>query len=512
MTPPARIKRILCLWFPDWPIQRLIKDRPEIVRNLFLLTESTARGEFVRFCNRPAKECGIVAGMPVAEARSLALPQDQVLCERYQPEQDVAALVEAALHCDAYSPCVGVEESEPPSCLILDVTGLAAFFGGELDLVHLTEQDFRQRHLQILMGMGDSVGSAWAAAHYLAKFHEPCLLPATPSALLAPLPLGALRLTSKTLEKLHRLGLRTVGQLNQIQRSLLLSRFGSEVGMRLDQLYGMQEELITPCRPVPLFKVVQTLEYSITHLQTLQQLAFRLIRQLLSALEIHQSGTRHLQLCFQTEKKTEQTLDVRLCQVTASAAQVEDILRVKIDRLRIDAPIIQVYAEALEISRLEQTPQELFEGEHQKQHALSVLLNRLSGRLGHQSVTQPSLTPDPIPERSTQLIPATEKTKASAGMNGSDLLPLDRPICLFPEPKAIDVLLVAPDSTPAVLFVAGRQVEIISHRGPERIESGWWNGPQVRRDYFGIETSEGRRYWIFRRLQDERWFLHGEFL
>ena len=47
--------------------------------------------------------------------------------------------------------------------------------------------------------------------------------------------------------------------------------------------------------------------------------------------------------------------------------------------------------------------------------------------------------------------------------------------------------------------------------GPERIESGWWRGPSVRRDYYQVETATGLRYWLFRRLQDGKWFLHGEF-
>jgi hypothetical protein len=33
----------------------------------------------------------------------------------------------------------------------------------------------------------------------------------------------------------------------------------------------------------------------------------------------------------------------------------------------------------------------------------------------------------------------------------------------------------------------------------------------VRRDYYQIETTTGRRYWLFRRLDDRRWFLHGWF-
>jgi protein ImuB len=47
--------------------------------------------------------------------------------------------------------------------------------------------------------------------------------------------------------------------------------------------------------------------------------------------------------------------------------------------------------------------------------------------------------------------------------------------------------------------------------GPERIETGWWRGQAVGRDYYRVETTDGRRFWIFRNLEDNRWFLHGVF-
>jgi protein ImuB len=47
--------------------------------------------------------------------------------------------------------------------------------------------------------------------------------------------------------------------------------------------------------------------------------------------------------------------------------------------------------------------------------------------------------------------------------------------------------------------------------GPERIETGWWRKWPVRRDYYRVETTAGQRFWLFRRLQDGKWFLHGAF-
>jgi protein ImuB len=48
--------------------------------------------------------------------------------------------------------------------------------------------------------------------------------------------------------------------------------------------------------------------------------------------------------------------------------------------------------------------------------------------------------------------------------------------------------------------------------GPERIESGWWDGRDVQRDYYVARSTTGMRLWIFRERRAEgRWFLHGVF-
>jgi protein ImuB len=47
--------------------------------------------------------------------------------------------------------------------------------------------------------------------------------------------------------------------------------------------------------------------------------------------------------------------------------------------------------------------------------------------------------------------------------------------------------------------------------GPERIETGWWRGNDIRRDYYIVETDAGERLWVFRNLLDESWYLHGVF-
>jgi protein ImuB len=48
--------------------------------------------------------------------------------------------------------------------------------------------------------------------------------------------------------------------------------------------------------------------------------------------------------------------------------------------------------------------------------------------------------------------------------------------------------------------------------GPERIESGWWDEKEAKRDYFVAADSNGRRFWVYReRAAAKTWFLQGMF-
>ena len=61
--------------------------------------------------------------------------------------------------------------------------------------------------------------------------------------------------------------------------------------------------------------------------------------------------------------------------------------------------------------------------------------------------------------------------------------------------------------------------EIARAEGPERIAPDWWrDGPgEHTRDYYRVEDSEGRRFWLFRagfyrsKGPPPGWFMHGIF-
>jgi protein ImuB len=75
----------------------------------------------------------------------------------------------------------------------------------------------------------------------------------------------------------------------------------------------------------------------------------------------------------------------------------------------------------------------------------------------------------------------------------------------------LQVTAVMPLGPPARFRLRGEDYRITRTWGPERIETSWWRGHMVRRDYYRVETRDGQWFWLYRRLQDGKWFLHGRF-
>ena len=70
---------------------------------------------------------------------------------------------------------------------------------------------------------------------------------------------------------------------------------------------------------------------------------------------------------------------------------------------------------------------------------------------------------------------------------------------------------MVPHGPPLTFVFSGRQHRVQRTWGPERIQTGWWRGRSVRRDYYRVETTAGRWFWLFRQLGDGRWYFHGTF-
>jgi protein ImuB len=156
----------------------------------------------------------------------------------------------------------------------------------------------------------------------------------------------------------------------------------------------------------------------------------------------------------------------------------------------------------------------------QAQANAGALLDRLRARLGDAAVNGVCLVPEHRPERAWRRVTprvaparsvATARADAGTRLRGGaapaapQLPATPRPLWLLAEPERLRIHQGQPCHDGFLRFEAG----------PERIESGWWDGRDVARDYYVATTRAGVRLWIYREREPGReawrWYLHGVF-
>ncbi|TJW84072.1 MAG: DNA polymerase Y family protein, partial [Mesorhizobium sp.] len=141
-------------------------------------------------------------GMGIADARAMHPSIDVVEADT---EADRRLLEGLADWCDRYTPLVAIGGEDG---LFLDVTGCTHLFGGERAMQDEILTRFFEQGFDVRAGLASTPGAAWAAA----RFHGDRIVAfGEEEALLAPLPLSALRIAPETRASLESVGLRTAG-------------------------------------------------------------------------------------------------------------------------------------------------------------------------------------------------------------------------------------------------------------------------------------------------------------
>ena len=523
------MKRVLCLWLPNWPVQRLIRVRPELRKQPVILYHP--QKSRVVACSRAACALGVRVDMTLAEATALARVRSSIHLEKDDPAADREALAKLLSWCERFSPWVGMEEAERPECLLLDTSGVAFLFGGEEALAQRVGEELGRFGLDVHMAIADTVGAAWAVAHWGPapssgggqetapqpgphnRRPQPAIVPrgATHTA-LASLPVQALRLSNSILEVLQQLGIERIEQLSLLPRASLRSRFGPELLWRLDQATGAAAEVVNSHRSDPDLTAEWSFEEPTDRGQVLERVMEMLIQQISELLD--QRGHGALQLTCQFDGPSV-SFPIGLFQPTTSPQHLMDLVRMQWGRLRLTRSVTCIRVKVTASASLVYRQQKLMDtgGLEANSRELSVLIDRLAGRLGRDAVVQVRLFPDAQPERVCRYEPLIGSTsrRRKAPATVKKFAPLQRPLVLFPRPAPLEVVAVIPDGPPIQFCWKGASHHIAQHWGPERIETGWWRKHPVRRNYYRVETNTGYRFWLFRELGEGRWYCQGEF-
>lgn len=468
-----------------------------------------------------AARLGLHPGLTLADAQA-RVPQLEAV--EADAAADTALLAAIASWCERWTPFVAVSG---PDGIVLDITGCAHLFGGEAAMVSAMTERLAATGLA---ACGAVAGTARAALA-LARWRPEQVVPAgREREAVAPLPVDALGLDAETGRSLAYLGLVRIGDIAGKPRAALAARFGSVLVERLDELCGAASPPISPLNPLPVYVAERRFAEPMGDEATARAVLADLARDITGVLERHGEGGRRFEAAFFRSDGAVRRVAAGTAAPLRDGARLAGLFRERLAALA--DPLDPGFG--YDVIRLSVTAAEPLAatqsgfGTEPAGAGLDQLVDTLSARLGPRRVSCLAAQDSHIPERAAMRVPAQKAWRSREALAhdwaepAAADAPLARPPALFPTPEPVETLAQVPDGPP--LRFRWRRVlhEVARAEGPERIAPEWWTAldagsRSLTRDYFRVEDTQGRRFWLYREgtygreTSAPRWFLHGLF-
>lgn len=447
---------------------------------------AVSEGRLIAACDKKAVSRGVRAGMTVAAASAIA-PRLRV--KPRDPAGETEALLGLAGWCGQFTPHVALEF---PDCLLLEVSGSLKLFGGLDRIASALSIGFAEMSYTAFIACAPTPrAAAWLGrGGHKAAITDMAALEAA----IADLPVSLFDTDRDTLEAFANIGIRTIGALLRQPRGGIARRFGQAMCNRLDQSLGQLPDPRTWVAPPERFAASVELQTEVSQAEALIFAARRLLVQLEGFLAARQAGVQRFTLRLAHREGRATKIDVGLVSPSRGVDHFTLLLRERLGTTPLPEPARALRLEADDIQPLPGEALALFTDTSQPAGDWRRLIERLRARLGSDAVTGITLAAEHRPERSS--VAAEPGTKPIALAFG------ERPFWLLPDPQPLQEISGAPHYEGALALVTG----------PERIESGWWDGDDAKRDYFIARTQEQSYVWIYReRAPAGRWYLQGVF-
>ena len=467
-----------CVLLPQLALDGVLRRLPDPQAPLALVT-GPAQLRSLHAVNASAVEAGLHPGMRLTAAH--ALLRDFAMVE-HDPQAEARWQRFLAAWAYRHSSLVSAQW---PGCIVLEVRGSFRLLGpwprierrlrGELSALgfsHRIALAPTPRAAQVFAGLRDG----------LALTHGDAL-----ATTLDRVPVRRARFPGDDGERLQRMGVRDLRMLRSLPRDSLRRRFGLPLLEHLDRLYGEVDDPLDCYAPPDHFDVRIELGFEVeSHMALLFPLR-RLVGDLCTFLSMRDGGVQRFVLRLEHESG-HSDVEVGLLSAERDAAMLFEVTRSRLERVRIDRPVVALRLLARELPPFAPASRDLFDTRSQQQLPWPQLRERLRARLGDEAVYGVAPSGDPRPER------AWRRVEDDAGRIDRAPVRPPRPCWLLPRPIPLR------DPRPRIVS------------GPERLESGRWDGEDARRDYYVIETSQGQRAWAFAPAGEQGgWMLQGWF-
>jgi protein ImuB len=441
-----------------------------------------------------AEKAGINAGMALGAAYALC---PDVTVYHYDVHVENNRLEQLALWATRFTPKLSIQS---PNALLLEVRGSLKFFGGLKKL---------------LAQISDDLNRQWQHQHCLAVTPTPAasLLLASSGttavvsrkeklrSALGALPIRLLPLNEKQLKQLHNTGVRVLRDLWRLPKDALARRFGADLVRYLDSALGYFPDLRREFTVAESFAARREWPFEVTDTALIMLIAKELLEEMAQFLQSRDACISQCEFVFLHSRLPPAHVTLGVRQPTRDANHLLKLLKEHLERFTLAAPVTGLELSAIDLQRYMGRSDALllFPNEPIRQSSVSVdtLLERLQIRLGREAIQSVSTRADHRPEYAYEF---AERFMNQAAYQ--DRGTLCRPLWLLPTPQPLQ-------KHQGRLWHHG-PLSIL--QGPERIESGWWSGDDVRRDYYIAVDSKGSQLWIFRNLKSpQQWFLQGLF-
>jgi len=528
-APAADAPRVLALWLPELPLQRLLRAREAAGAGRHgarppLAVEREGR---VVACEAEARARGVRPGDALVQARAACADLESVPADEAADRAALEGLAEALL---ALAPAV---EIALPDVLFLDASG-AHLLGpgaiGERALLERAVAAAAELGLRARASLATGRGPARALARHGRGSQ---VIPGAAAGALASLPLGALELPAVMAERLAALGLRRVEELARLPIEALAHRFGAAgvAAWRLAQ--GDDPSPLVPYVPARLPEERLELEAPVESAEPLLFGLKRLSDRLAARLAGRGLGATRLALALELDPAGVERLELALALPTAAASRWLLVIRERLGALRLPGAVTAVtlaVAEAAPAAR-----EQLALGDRPEQiAALETVLTRLAARLGNEALFAARPVDCHRPEaayaaaafaagkpeeegrrsrgRDTAATATATVSSTSNAATSTEGVPppsvLSRPTRLLARPEPL--LALGEGGRLAAVRAFGRTLRVLALSPAERLAGEWWAEP-FDRDYHRAHLEGLGDCWIFRDAADGRLWLHGFF-
>jgi protein ImuB len=481
-----------CLLLPRMALDA-IQRRCQYEQPLALITGPAARRVLLD-ANTAARAAGLYPGQPLLAAQALL---SGVATLEHDPREDAALRTLLAAWAYRYSSLVCLQDGD---AILLEVEGSLGLFGPWPRLERMLRADLRELGIEHRIALAPTP----LGACVLAAGEDGIALTdhAQLQRMLARAPIADARIAPEQVAAMAAMGLRRLRQLFSLPRAGLARRFGEGLLAHLDRLRGDAPDPREFYRPPDVFERRIEFGYEISHHPALLFPLRRLVNDLAAYLAGRDGGVQRFSMWLEhedmavieghaprTERKPADTeAMVGLLAPERDPARLFELARAKLEQCRIPAPVRALRLVARELPPFVPAGRDLFDARPAQALPWEALRERLRARLGEEALYQLAGHADPRPEQAMRREPLLLREPA--------------PLALPPRPAW---LLQRP------MPLRDHHLRVLA--GPERIESGWWDGGDVRRDYYLVETSQGQRAWAFLPAgeRSDAWMLHGWF-